>query len=225
MPVPAKYYSQCYVDFKSEQDANHALIIDRKVIEGKTIFVAISKPPEKYDNLDNTLYLNNLPFNLSKEELMKELSFCKEDIVDARIFKSYAFVRFKDEFTMKKNHRTLKNFFIKGRRIVAKKAEDKREIKTELNKRSKMDSPAKSVSIDQTLNNNHIVKKDQVNANLGKRNLEQPDFNIDSKYITEKEKNIDINNQITHTKPSETSSTTLSKPKNNSDFRTMLKLK
>lgn len=125
MPVKGKYHSICYVDFDSEEAANQACSIDRKIVEGKCIFVALSKPPEKHGNA--TIFLNNLPFNLSKEDMEKALNFCKTDIVDIRVMKSYAFVEFQNEGLMKKHLKILKNFHIKGRKIKATIADNQKQ--------------------------------------------------------------------------------------------------
>jgi len=58
-----KGYSKgyCYVDFQSEEDIQMALEMDGKIIQGKKIYVARSKPTIKRD--ERTLYLGNLSFN------------------------------------------------------------------------------------------------------------------------------------------------------------------
>jgi len=140
---PAKNYSICYVDFVSEEEATASLTIDRQNIDGRTIFVAKSKPPEK-DEEKFTLFLNNLPFGLTEDELFKVLKFCKSDIIEIRLKKSYAFVRFKDEVSMKKNLKVLKNFKIKDRKIITTIA----------------DKPKKSGSHSQPDNGDHLGKRD-----------------------------------------------------------------
>lgn len=121
-----KNYSIAYIDFETEGDLTDALKIDRMNIEGRCIYAAKSKPPEKAQD-QFTLFLNNLPFGLKDEELKKALEFCKSDIEEMRLKKSYAFVKFKTEAAMKKHHKVLKNFRIKGRRIVAKVAGKEKE--------------------------------------------------------------------------------------------------
>ena len=141
---PAKNYSICYVDFVSEEEATACLSIDRQNIDGRTIFVAKSKPPEK-DDEKFTLFLNNLPFGLTEDELFKALKFCKPDIIEIRLKKSYAFVRFKDEVSMKKNLKVLKNYKIKDRKIVTTIA----------------DKPKKSGSHSQPENGEHLGKREK----------------------------------------------------------------
>jgi RNA recognition motif-containing protein len=63
--------------------------------------------------------LNSLPFELTQAEFENSLLFCKSDILDIRLVKNYGYVKFKDEGSMKKNLKILKNFSIKGRKIKA----------------------------------------------------------------------------------------------------------
>lgn len=105
--------------------------------------MAKSKPPEK-DDEKFTLFLNNLPFGLTEDELFKALKFCKPDIIEVRLKKSYAFVRFKDEVSMKKHLKVLKNFKIKDRRIITTIA----------------DKPKKSGSHSQPEHGEHLGKRD-----------------------------------------------------------------
>lgn len=127
IPKPMKSLSNCYIDFDSEESAKRACSIDRKVVEGKTIFVALSKPPEK-DVSSWTLFINDLPYNLKREDLDRALNFCKSDILESRYNgKTYAHVSFKDEASMKRHLKVLKNFSIGGRKIVAKIADQSRD--------------------------------------------------------------------------------------------------
>lgn len=130
IPQTAKQYSICYVEFSSDEDVAQCLTLDRTVLEGRTLFVAKSKPPEKEtsDDLSKTLFLNNLPFGLIEEELKKSINFCKPHVKEVRLKKSYAFVKFSSQETARKALKTLKNNFkIKGRKIIAKAAEKKSE--------------------------------------------------------------------------------------------------
>lgn len=53
-----KNYSIAYIDFETEGDLTDALKIDRMNIEGRCIYAAKSKPPEKAQD-QFTLFLNN----------------------------------------------------------------------------------------------------------------------------------------------------------------------
>lgn len=124
IPQANKDYSHCYIEFNTEDEAKEVSKLDRIVHEGKTLFVAISKPK---DDLVNTLYFNNLPFNLEKTDLLHALKDYKDDIASINLKRSYAFVKFFNEESMKKAKKAFKkkSLFIKGRKIVVKKADTK----------------------------------------------------------------------------------------------------
>ena len=123
--VPSKqdYNVNSYVDFNSHEAAATALSLNLKEFEGKRIFVAFSKPPEKAVN-ENTLFVNNLPFGMTEDEMYECLAFCKSDIEQIRLKKAYAFVKFKDANSMQQTLRKLKEFKIKGRKVKVTVAVD-----------------------------------------------------------------------------------------------------
>lgn len=233
VPNPAQYYSTCYIDFTSEDEAKSALAIDRTVVEGKTLFVALSKPQDEHEN---TLFLNNLPFNVPKDELDKALRFCKADILSVNLKKSYAFVKFKDEFAMKKHHKTLKNqkVMVNGRRIIAKRAanEENRSQKGDNDGQSSVHSPLASVSKD------HVAQlaAQEAEGVLGKREPLDPWIDESPKVIRENTKVVherEHKKELVHAEPikehptSGPSQAETTKPasKSNADFRKLLNLK
>ena len=169
--VPSKqdYNVNSYVDFVSHEAATAALSLNLKEVEGKRIFVAFSKPPEKAVN-ENTLFVNNLPFGMTEEEMFECLAFCKADIEQIRLKKAYAFVKFKDSNSMHRTLRKLKDFKIKGRKVKATVAVDQAAKATDKHGR-KMSHQSESQSADAN-----------VDAVIGKR--EQAEKEADSKLET-----------------------------------------
>lgn len=237
--MPEKKYLNCYIDFQTEEDATDALQIDRQVVEGKTLFVAKSKPPEKHDSNKNTLFLNNLPFNTPKEDLLKAIKFCKEDILGLRVLKSFAFATFKSEIAMKKHLKTLKDshVMIKGRRIIASKADDRKDKRRPDGQHegdSSQASALASVSKDDIVKDGNNGRHADDGLLIGKR-APLPDQSEDIA-DHKPEKRVEngshqIKSQIVEEKPAqilvETPVVQHAKPagKSNADFRKLLNLK
>jgi len=122
IPAPSKGYSIAYIDYPSPSDATLALKADRKHLDGRTLFVALSSPPA---STPSTLFINNLPFGIDEKTLRLGIKFCVNDVLGIRIHRSYAFVQFISEDKMRKHLKILKNnYMIGGRRIEAKIARD-----------------------------------------------------------------------------------------------------
>lgn len=114
--------SIAYIDFDSKEAALEAKNeLNRRILHGKKIYAEISKPPTSKDNT-NTLFVNNLPFGLSEEDLIEGLKIDREGLVEIRLKKAYGFVKYKDEDTMKKELKRLGRFVLRGRRLIVKNA-------------------------------------------------------------------------------------------------------
>lgn len=117
-----KGYIICYIDFVSKEAADKCLSIDRTVLDGNTIFVAISKPPEKFDDGSQTLFLNNLPFGLTTDDIKHTFHKYLNDIVDIRLKNSYAFIKFKNTAMRNVCYKKMQPLYMKNRKIIVKKS-------------------------------------------------------------------------------------------------------
>lgn len=61
------------MDFDSNEQANKSLSHNDQSVEGKTLFIALSKPP-KYTHNAPTLFLNNLPFICNKDDISEAMT-------------------------------------------------------------------------------------------------------------------------------------------------------
>lgn len=132
--------SIAYVDFDSKQAALEAKNeLNLRIVNGRKVYAEISKPPSKDDNSKNTIFVNNLPYGMKQDDLVEGLQLSLGDLVEVRIKKAYAFVKFKEESIFKKEMKRLgKNgVVLKGRRIIFKDASKKKGEKEEEERQGK----------------------------------------------------------------------------------------
>lgn len=124
-----------YCDFESEEDLVTAVKdLNGKEIQGNIVKIAVSKPPEENQNTDLTVFVNNLPFEISEEELENSLSEFGR-VKSIRIIrgpdgncKGYAYAEFLTEKTIE--NICEKGFImIKNRRVLLQKFSGEKEQK------------------------------------------------------------------------------------------------
>ena len=123
-----------FVDFNSDKEAK--LFVDEMnkknndiKLENSEINCALSLPPKMGKNDKRTLFINNLPFDVGKEEI-KDAFGKYGHILDIRIIynpvtgkpRGYGYVEFKDESSIDKIINSDKNFIIKKRKILVSKS-------------------------------------------------------------------------------------------------------
>ena len=123
-----------FVDFNSDKEAK--LFVDEMnkknkdiKLENSEINCALSQPPNMGKNDKRTLFINNLPFDVDKEQI-RECFKKYGNIFDIRIIlnpvtnkpRGYGYVEFEDESVIDKIINSDKNFFIKNRKILVSKS-------------------------------------------------------------------------------------------------------
>ncbi|EGR28246.1 hypothetical protein IMG5_180460, partial [Ichthyophthirius multifiliis] len=126
-----------YIDFLNQEEAEKACkqANNLKIDDNHILYVALSAPPkEKKEEINLTLFLNNLPFEIKEEEIQKQ--FQDIQIKEIRIIKDdkglcrgYSYIEFQDENDVQKALQLIKqNPFILGRKINCQIAKNKEEI-------------------------------------------------------------------------------------------------
>ena len=130
--------SIAYIDFDSPEAALEAKEeLNGKIVFGRKLKAEISKPPTKADNT-NTLFLNNLPYGMEEGELIKELKLDTSILVNISMKRSYAFVKYVDEKSMKLAKMELIGKQLRGRNLIVKEAERKKGEKSDTRVKKKM---------------------------------------------------------------------------------------
>ena len=124
-----------YADFNSENDLIQTVAnLNGKEIQGNVVSIAISKPPEENPNENCTIFVNNLPFDITESEILENLQEFG-NIKTVRIIKSsdgqcrgYSYVEFYNEksaniacekgFTTIKTRKVLLQKFIKDQKFI-----------------------------------------------------------------------------------------------------------
>ena len=98
-----------YVDVETADMAKNCLELDKKTLKDKQLTVQISKPPSGGERDNSTVYVNSLPFDITREKLEK-LFESQGPIRDIRIIedpktgkpKGYAYIEFESPEIAKK---------------------------------------------------------------------------------------------------------------------------
>ncbi|CAK88072.1 unnamed protein product (macronuclear) [Paramecium tetraurelia] len=124
-----------YVDFTSDEDAQQAVnILNNKMVGGEKLYAAISKPPKLYQDDKLTLYLDNLPYSITEQQLAAKAG---EGVKQIRIVKDskgkprgYAYIEYNEEED-KQNGLELLNQdpYIDGRKYFVKLSDSLEKIK------------------------------------------------------------------------------------------------
>lgn len=124
-----------YCDFESSEDLHYAITtLNQKELFGNKLEIAVSKPPEEEKNEEKTIFINNLAFT-STEDQIKSL-FCKfGEIKAVRIIKNsegkckgYAYVEFNQK-TSADLALSQSFMMIEGRNVIIEKYQETKEQK------------------------------------------------------------------------------------------------
>lgn len=145
--------SQAYIDFDKMEDALKCKKeLFGTIIEGRRIHSDISDPKKARDTT-NTLFVNNLPFNLSEDTLAYELQLDRSQVVQIRLKRSFAFIKYANEEFMKKDRKRLHGKPVRGRNLIVKIALDKSREKSKTEPNSKgSDTRKKTLELDPNKN-------------------------------------------------------------------------
>lgn len=124
-----------YIDLNSEQDVIESIrVLNGFEIQGARVLVAASKPPEENKNDKFLVFVNNLPFEISEDEL-REVMGQFGDISSIRIIKDtegkckgYAYVEFNEKESID-NAIKLGQITIKNRKVLLLKSNTEKTSK------------------------------------------------------------------------------------------------
>ncbi|OMJ79381.1 hypothetical protein SteCoe_20628 [Stentor coeruleus] len=124
-----------YCDYESEEDLIQAVsYFNGKELQGNTLSMAVSKPPEENKNEECTLFVNNLPFEITESELCTFLS-PYGGIKAIRIIKDlegkckgYAYAEFFDQSSVD-NASQVGTITIRNRKVLLEKCSQDKEQK------------------------------------------------------------------------------------------------
>ena len=124
-----------YCDFESQEDLLYAIsALNNKELFGNKLEIAVSKPPEEDKNEEKTVFINNLAFTATEEQI-KSLFCTFGDIKAVRIIKNsegkckgYAYVEFNQK-TSADLAISQSFMMIEGRNVIIEKYQENKEQK------------------------------------------------------------------------------------------------
>ncbi|CAD8056705.1 unnamed protein product [Paramecium sonneborni] len=124
-----------YIDFTNDEDAQKAVnILNNKMVAGEKLYAAISKPPKLYQDDKLTLYIDNLPYSITEQQLIAKAG---EGVKQIRIVKDsqgkprgYAYIEYNEEqYKLKGLEQLNQDPYIDGRKYFVKLSDSLEKIK------------------------------------------------------------------------------------------------
>jgi len=123
-----------YVDFINSEEAQFACNSNGIDIDGQKLFIALSDPPKKGKEDKATIFMNNLPFEITKEEIQDSFKDLRNQINEVRIplkpdgrAVGYAYIKFGSEDAANRALEQHKDLTIKGRKIKIEHADSSKK--------------------------------------------------------------------------------------------------
>ena len=119
--------STAYIDFNSPQAVLEAKKeLNKKIYFGRKLYAEVSKPPAADEN-KNTLFVRNVPYEITEDEFIDEVNLDRALVLQVRMKRGFCYVKFRDEESMNKYRVGLIGFLLRGRKLEVKLAVSSRK--------------------------------------------------------------------------------------------------